>query len=149
MPSRRRFIASLIAAPFVAKLARASGDVPPARLPGYQGLAGSPAIALVLGSGGPRGFAHIGVLKVLDSMGIKPDLVVGSSAGAMVGALYASGMDGRAIERVAVNLSAWRFLEVRELFGRRGTGRPVQAFIEELVGDRPLEALPIPLAVVA
>jgi NTE family protein len=149
MPSRRRFIASLIAAPFVAKLVHASGDVPPVRLPGYQAPAGSPAIALVLGSGGPRGFAHIGVLKVLDGMGIKPDLVVGSSAGAMVGALYASGMDGLAIERVAANLSAWRFLEVRELFGRRGTGRPVQAFVEEHVGGRPLEALPIPLAVVA
>ena len=149
MPSRRRFIASLIAAPFVAKLAHASGDVPPVRLPGFQGIARSPAIALVLGSGGPRGFAHIGVLKVLDRMGIKPDLVVGSSAGAMVGALYASGMDGRAIERVAANLSVVRFVEWRELLGRRGTGRPVQEFVDENVGGRALEALPIPLAVVA
>ena len=48
-----------------------------------------PRIALVLGSGGPRGFAHIGALKVLEAEGIKPDLIVGASVGAMVGALYA------------------------------------------------------------
>ena len=149
MQSRRRFIASLIAAPFVAKLAQASGGVPPVRLPGFRGLAKAPAIALVLGSGGPRGFAHIGVLKVLDEMGVRPGLVLGSSAGAMVGALYAAGLDGRAIERVATNLSVFRFLEVREIFGARGTGRPVQDFVDEHVGGRAMEELRIPLAVAA
>ena len=44
-----------------------------------------PRIALVLGSGGPRGYAHIGVLKVLEEAGIRPDLVVGSSVGALIG----------------------------------------------------------------
>ena len=54
--------------------------------------------ALVLSGGGAKGFAHIGVLEVLDSMGVRPDLVVGTSMGAIVGALYASGYTGREID---------------------------------------------------
>ncbi len=106
-------------------------------------------MALVLGSGGPRGFAHIGVLKVLDEMGVRPDLIVGSSAGAMVGALYASGLDARAIERLATSMSMIRFYEPRQLFGKRATGRPVEEFVNESVGGRTIEELPLPLAVVA
>ena len=51
-----------------------------------------PTVALVLGGGGLRGFAHLGVLRALEEAGIKPDIVVGTSAGAVVGAAYASGM---------------------------------------------------------
>ena len=51
-----------------------------------------PTVALVLGGGGLRGFAHMGVLRALEEAGIKPDIVVGTSAGAVVGAAYASGM---------------------------------------------------------
>ena len=51
-------------------------------------------IALVLGGGAARGFAHIGVIKALEAQGIVPDIVVGTSAGSVVGALYASGMNG-------------------------------------------------------
>lgn len=54
--------------------------------------------ALVLSGGGAKGFAHIGVLEVLDSAGIRPDLVVGTSMGAIVGALYASGYTGQEID---------------------------------------------------
>ena len=54
--------------------------------------------ALVLSGGGAKGFAHIGVIEVLDSLGIRPDLVVGTSMGAIVGALYASGYSGREID---------------------------------------------------
>ena len=50
-----------------------------------------PTVALVLGGGGPRDFAHMGVLRTLEEVGIKPDMVVGTSAGAVVGAAYASG----------------------------------------------------------
>jgi len=55
-------------------------------------------LALVLSGGGAKGFAHIGVLQVLDSLGVRPDLVVGTSIGAMVGALYASGLSARQID---------------------------------------------------
>ena len=64
-------------------------EVPASRLPRFEPMTTKPRIALVLGSGGPRGFAHIGVLKVLEEQGIKPDLIIGCSVGAMVGALYA------------------------------------------------------------
>ena len=58
-------------------------------------------LALVLSGGGAKGLAHIGVLEVLDSLGIRPDLIVGSSIGSVVGALYASGYSGRAIDSLA------------------------------------------------
>ena len=57
--------------------------------------------ALVLSGGGAKGLAHIGVLRVLDSLGIRPDLVVGTSMGAVVGALYASGYSGRELDSLA------------------------------------------------
>ncbi len=52
----------------------------------------APRVALVLGSGGPRGYAHVGGLRVLEEVGIEPDLVVGSSVGALIGAFWASGL---------------------------------------------------------
>lgn len=58
----------------------------------------APRTALVLSGGGAKGLAHLGVLRVLDSLGIRPDLVVGTSMGAVVGALYASGYSGRELD---------------------------------------------------
>src|SRR4051812_6414426 len=66
--------------------------------------------ALVLSGGGAKGLAHIGVLRVLDSLGIRPDLVVGSSMGAIIGAMYASGYRGRDIDSLA------RSLPIADLF---------------------------------
>lgn len=106
-------------------------------------------VALVLGSGGPRGFAHIGVLKVLDEAGIHPDLIVGSSVGALVGTLYASGMSARVLEQVAGEMSLIRFYEPRELFGKLGTGRPIEAFVDEELKNRPIESLPLRVAIAA
>src|SRR4029079_4808211 len=60
-----------------------------------------PRTALVLSGGGAKGLAHIGVLRVLDSLGIRPDLIVGTSIGAVVGALYASGYSGRELDSLA------------------------------------------------
>jgi NTE family protein len=57
--------------------------------------------ALVLSGGGAKGLAHIGVLRVLDSLGIRPDLVVGTSMGAIIGGMYASGYSGREIDSLA------------------------------------------------
>ena len=65
-----------------------TSDVAKERLPRFVAPNGAaPRVALVLGSGGPRGFAHIGVLKALEDAGIRPDIIIGSSVGSMVGAL--------------------------------------------------------------
>ncbi|HKT60181.1 MAG TPA: patatin-like phospholipase family protein [Gemmatimonadales bacterium] len=61
----------------------------------------APRTALVLSGGGAKGIAHIGVLRTLDSLGLRPDLVVGTSMGAVVGALYASGYTGRELDSLA------------------------------------------------
>ncbi|HJR16633.1 MAG TPA: patatin-like phospholipase family protein [Gemmatimonadales bacterium] len=66
--------------------------------------------ALVLSGGGAKGLAHIGVLRVLDSLGIRPDVVVGTSIGAMIGGMYASGYSGREIDSLA------RALPIDDLF---------------------------------
>jgi NTE family protein len=58
-----------------------------------------PSVVLVLSGGGAKGMAHIGVIRALDSLEIRPDLVVGTSIGALVGALYASGYSGVALGR--------------------------------------------------
>ncbi len=60
-----------------------------------------PKIALVLGSGGPRGYAHIGILKVLEKNNIQVDLVIGSSVGALIGAFWAAGYSAEEISKVA------------------------------------------------
>ncbi len=127
------------------------GDVGSARWPRYEPYQGTnpPRLALVLGSGGPRGFAHIGVLKVLDEEGIRPDLVIGSSVGAMVGALYAAGLDARQLERIAYEINVIEFFEVRMLAGGLPTGRAIQDFVNARVGGEPIERLKVPFAAAA
>ncbi len=128
----------------------ATQDVAPDRVPRFAAPTGNaPRVALVLGSGGPRGFAHIGVLKVLDENGIHPDLVVGSSVGAMVGALYASGTSGAELERLAREINVLEFFEFRMLGGRQATGAAIQAYVNQHVGGKPLEALRTPFVATA
>ncbi len=74
--------------------------------------------ALVLSGGGAKGLAHIGVLHVLDSLGVRPDLIVGTSMGAIVGALYASGYTARQIDSLA------RSLPISEVVSRFRTPAP-------------------------
>lgn len=126
-------------------------DVPAERLPRYENPTGPPPrIALVLGSGGPRGFAHIGVLKVLEESGIKPDLIIGSSVGSMVGALYAAGMSAAELEKLAHDINVMEFFfEVGVLVGNPASGLAVQHYVNEKVGDKPIEALRIPFAAAA
>jgi NTE family protein len=66
-----------------------------------QGACGPGRVALVLSGGGAKGMAHVGAIAALEARGIRPDLVVGTSMGAVVGALYASGHDARALDSLA------------------------------------------------
>ena len=128
----------------------------PARLPTPTPLPTRPAvprpapkIALVLGGGAARGFAHIGVIKVLEEQGIVPDIVVGTSAGAVVAALYAAGKSGFELQRLAIEMDEGQFNDWS--IPDRGVlkGEALQRFVNQAVGDRPLEKLGRPIAVVA
>ncbi len=108
-----------------------------------------PVVALVLGSGGARGYAHIGVIRMLETYGIKPQLIVGTSAGSIVGALYASGKNAEQMEEIATSLKS---SDVRDLtLSRQGffNGKKVEDFVNKQVENRPLEQLDIPFFVVA
>jgi len=98
--------------------------------------------ALVLGSGGPRGFAHIGVLKVLEAAGLEPALVVGSSAGAIAGALYAANIPAVEIERRALELGITDIADPAFMQPNRMIGRALQNFVNTAVGERLIEQLP-------
>ncbi len=107
-----------------------------------------PKIALVLGGGAARGFAHVGVIKVLEAQGIVPDIVVGTSAGALVGALYAAGYGGFDLQRVAMQIddsviADWSLPD-------RGfiKGESLQNFVNRAVQNRTLEKLNKPFATV-
>jgi NTE family protein len=127
-----------------------TADVPRERLPHFVPSPGpAPRVALVLGSGGPRGFAHIGVLKALEDAGVRPDVIIGSSVGSMVGALYAAGLSARDLERLAYELNVLEFFELRVLGGGPATGGAIQNYVNTKVHDLPIEALKIPFVAAA
>lgn len=108
-----------------------------------------PKIALVLGGGAVRGFAHIGVLKTLQAQGIVPDIVIGTSAGSVAGALYAAGNSGFDLQRIAFDLDKATVADV-SLFGKGLLkGDALQNFINKAVGGKNIEDLKIPFACVA
>jgi NTE family protein len=108
-----------------------------------------PLIALALGGGGARGFAHVGVIKALEAAGIVPDIVTGSSSGAIVAALYAAGFSGAELERTAVELEQSSLVDF-SLFGKGWVrGVALQDFVNRAVGNRPIERLTRAFAVVA
>ena len=109
----------------------------------------NPIIALALGSGGNRGFAHIGVIKVLEASGIHIDIVVGTSVGSVVGALYAGGYKGKEIEQIALNLDEGRLKDTN--LSTRGyiRGEQLQDFINRELKNRSIEQLDKPFAAVA
>ena len=108
-----------------------------------------PVVALVLGSGGARGYAHIGVIQVLEKKGIHPDFIVGTSAGSIVGSLYASGMSASKLRNVALDM---KVADVREFkIGLKGffDGGKVEDYVNQQVKQQPLDKLKIPMYVVA
>jgi NTE family protein len=109
---------------------------------------GKGGVAWVFSSGGPRGFVHIGVLKALEQMQLKPDLLVGASAGSLVSALYACGVGAAALEDIAMNLSAMNVLRLNLSGDGRFDGGGVAQLVNEQVRGRMIEQLPIALACV-
>ena len=108
-------------------------------------------IGLALGGGAARGFAHVGVIAVLEEAGLKPQLIVGTSAGSLVAALYASGKTSAQLQQTALNmeevaLTDWMLpLVGRGMFRGEALGR----YVNELVAGRLIENMAIPLGIVA
>ena len=123
-------------------------------------------VALALGAGGARGLSHIAVFEALDELGVRPVAIAGSSIGAVAGAVYAAGMNGKALRRYVIDLAhnraeVWRRLmlaragTIGDMFSgdftaavRLDAEKLVAQFLPDLVPDD-FGALGIPLAVVA
>jgi NTE family protein len=123
-------------------------DVPPAPVDGRR-----PLVALVLGGGGARGFAHVGVIRVLEDAGVPLELVVGTSVGSLVGAFYAGPTNSYALEAMARQLDRSDFFDFSvgpAVFGTGlASGRRLERFVRRHLGVETFEALRIPFAAVA
>lgn len=145
-----RCLSPLLIAVFLAACATPAPVVVPPPVPVAPPAAKPPPrIALVLGGGAARGFAHIGVIKALEAQGIVPDMVVGTSAGAVVGALYAGGINGFALQALALQMDEavvadWTFPD-------RGVlkGEALQGFVNTRLNNLSIQKMPKPLGVVA
>ena len=110
-----------------------------------------PKIGLALGGGAARGFAHVGVIQVLEEAGLRPDLVVGTSAGSMVAALYASGRTGSQLQQVAEAMEEAAFTDWTLPIFNRGMlrGEALARYVNVQVGNKLIEQMAMPLGVVA
>jgi NTE family protein len=110
-----------------------------------------PRLGLALGGGAARGFAHIGVIQVLEREGIRPDLLAGTSAGSLVAVLYASGMSGAQLEQAALEMEEASIADWTLPLFNRGLlrGEALGRFINRHVQGRLLEDMPLPVGVLA
>ncbi|MBN8487551.1 MAG: patatin-like phospholipase family protein [Burkholderiales bacterium] len=108
-----------------------------------------PLLGLALGGGAARGFAHIGVIQVLEEQGIRPQLVAGTSAGSLVAALYASGHSGADMGRMAQDMDESALTDWA--FPGRGVlkGEALARFVRQQTGGLPIEQMKLPLGIVA
>lgn len=108
-----------------------------------------PTVAFALGAGAVRGFAHAGVLKVLDDAGIRPDLVVGTSAGSIFGALYAGGLRNDELLWAARDVQRDQLIDF--VFPNRGfvDGVRLQKYVNQALGGKLIEELGTPFVAVA
>lgn len=110
-------------------------------------------IGLALGGGAARGFAHIGVIKALEAQGIYPEIVVGTSAGSVVGAMYAAGNDGFALQKTAMEMDEAEISDwAMPLFGKSSgvlKGEALQNYVNKAVKNVPIEKLKISFGAVA
>lgn len=110
-----------------------------------------PKIGLVLGGGAARGFAHIGVIQVLEEAGVRPSFVVGTSAGSLVAAFYASGKTGAQLQQIAETMEEATFADWTLPIFSRGMlrGEALARYVNVQVSGRMIENMPLPLGIVA
>ena len=155
-PRRRRWLVAGAAVALSALPGCQTTPKPPVALPAPapiepppKPMPKPPRIGLALGGGAARGFAHIGVIQVLEENGIKPDLVAGTSAGSLVAALYASGKSGAELAELARSMDETTFTDWA--FPGRGLirGEALERYVREHTGGLRIEQMRIPLGIVA
>ncbi|HEY3634635.1 MAG TPA: patatin-like phospholipase family protein [Caldimonas sp.] len=138
-------------APAVASAPAGAASAPPlaAAAPPAPAPPKKPRIGLALGGGAARGFAHIGVIQALEEGGIAPDLVVGTSAGSLVAALFASGKGGRELATIADAMDETAFADWS--YPGRGLirGEALAKFVRDKTNRRDIEQMKIPLGIAA
>jgi len=149
---RRRFLSFAGLAPAAAALVGCSvqttiADGPDA--PGFEPWQRTPRLALVLAAGGPRGFAHVGVVRALKELGVQPDLVVGASVGALIGSALCAGLSVEQIEALAFDFDFYRLARWSPGAGVQMDGSGIAAMVRQTLGITRFSQLKTPLAVVA
>ena len=126
-------------------------DAPSAGVPAPVVSKRAPKIGLALGGGAARGFAHIGVIAALEEAGIKVDLVAGTSAGSLVGAIYASGKTAAQLQDIAMRMEEAEITDWTLPFFNRGIlrGEALSNYVNRQVNNKLIESLPLPLGIVA
>jgi NTE family protein len=124
-----------------------------AATPVPQPVARKVRIGLALGGGAARGFAHIGVIKALEAQGIVPDIVVGTSAGSVVGSMYAYGYNGFTLQKMALEMDEAAISDWALPFFSKSPGvlkgEALQGYVNKAVHGQPIEKLKIPFGAVA
>ena len=150
LPVFPRALACLLAASLVA-CGSAPPSVPPATPEPTASTTPMPPIKIgvALGGGAAKGFAHIGVIKMLEANGFAPAVVAGTSAGSVVGALYASGMNAFELQEKAVALDEAKIRDLQLSSGGLVLGQKLEDYVNEQVRRKPLEQLAKPFVAVA
>lgn len=137
----------------LAGLAACAGNPPNQPAATAQAAASAPTpplrIGIALGGGAAKGFAHIGVIKMLEANGFTPAVVAGTSAGSVVGALYASGMNAFELQEKAVALDEAKIRDLQLSSGGLVQGQKLEDYVNEQVRRKPLEQLAKPFVAVA
>lgn len=110
-------------------------------------MAESKRFAMALGGGGARGYAHIGVMRVLEREGFRPSVLAGTSMGSIMAAVFAAGHSADEVEQILSQVSFWRFLDLNPLSDMLNFSELVR-FLEPYV-PRQMEDFPIPLGITA
>lgn len=147
----RIFLRGLVAGAALALAGCGSMTAGPEIVPPQPAVKPSPKIGLALGGGAARGFAHVGVIQVLEEEGLRPDFVAGTSAGSLVAALYASGKTGAQLTQVAESMEEAAFTDWTLPIFSRGIfrGEALARYVNGQVGNRLIEDMPVALGIVA
>lgn len=131
-----------------APVSYAEVDPPRFELDAAEALPDRQIVAVAIGGTGPRALAAIGVLKTLEAAGIRPNLVIGSGTGAIIGVLYAAGYSGADLEELALTTTPWRLADPVLAPQAYVRGDALRRWLDGLLDSRRIEELGRPFAAV-